>query len=148
MLRELAETLDALAIAQPLVLVLEDLHWSDHATLDLLVWLARRREPPRLLVVGTYRPVEVIVQVYDRLSAGWRMQLHRQIGMRREAGYGEGVQEVAAELARHFEQGRDYARGGVSAPGGGKGPHAVGLPRSHGVLRAGAQCPAASAGDA
>ena len=47
---------------QPLVLVLEDPHWTDHATVDLLAWLARRREPPRLLLLGTYRPVEVIVQ--------------------------------------------------------------------------------------
>jgi tetratricopeptide (TPR) repeat protein len=30
--------------------------------------------------------------------------------MRKEAGYGKRIQEVTAELARHFEQGRDYAR--------------------------------------
>ena len=49
---------------QPLVLVLEDLHWSDAATLDLLAWLARRREPARLLLIGTYRPAS-----RDRRSA-------------------------------------------------------------------------------
>ena len=43
--REMAEALNVLTAAQPLVLVLEDLHWSDYATLDLLVALARRREP-------------------------------------------------------------------------------------------------------
>jgi len=43
------------------VLILEDLHWSDYATLDLLALLARRRTPARLLVLGTYRPVEAIV---------------------------------------------------------------------------------------
>ena len=36
MLRELAEAVDVLTAEQPLVLVLEDLHWSDAATLDLL----------------------------------------------------------------------------------------------------------------
>jgi predicted ATPase len=59
MLRELAEALDVLTMETPLLLILEDLHWSDHATVELLDVLARRREPARLLVVGTYRPGEV-----------------------------------------------------------------------------------------
>ncbi|HVH06478.1 MAG TPA: AAA family ATPase, partial [Myxococcota bacterium] len=59
MLRELADAALALTAARPLVLVLEDLQWSDPSTLDLLASLARRREPARLLVVGTYRPAEV-----------------------------------------------------------------------------------------
>jgi DNA-binding SARP family transcriptional activator/predicted ATPase len=58
MLRELIEGLDAIAAALPLVLVLEDLHWSDPSTIDLLEALARRREQARLLVLGTYRPDE------------------------------------------------------------------------------------------
>jgi DNA-binding winged helix-turn-helix (wHTH) protein/tetratricopeptide (TPR) repeat protein len=62
MLRELAEALEALTLERPLILVLEDLHWSDYATLDLVSWLAQRHERARLLVVGTYRPVEVIVR--------------------------------------------------------------------------------------
>ena len=56
MLRELVEALDALTVDAPLVLLLEDLHWSDSATIDLLAMLARRREASRLLVLGTYRP--------------------------------------------------------------------------------------------
>jgi DNA-binding winged helix-turn-helix (wHTH) protein/predicted ATPase len=59
MLREMAEAIAAWTAEQPLILVLEDLHWSDHATLDLLAWLARRQEPARLLVLGTYRPADV-----------------------------------------------------------------------------------------
>ena len=46
----------------PLVLVLEDLQWSDRSTVELLAYLAQRREPARLLVLGTYRPVEVVLQ--------------------------------------------------------------------------------------
>jgi DNA-binding winged helix-turn-helix (wHTH) protein/predicted ATPase len=61
MLREMAEALEALTAERRLVLVFEDLHWSDHATLDLIVRLARRPESAGLLVVATYRPVEVIV---------------------------------------------------------------------------------------
>jgi predicted ATPase len=62
MLRELGEAVEVLTAERPLVLVLEDLHWSDYATLDLLAWLAQRREPARFLLIGTYRPVEVIVR--------------------------------------------------------------------------------------
>ena len=53
MLREMLEALEAIAAEAPLVLVLEDLHWSDTSTIELLDALARRREPARLLVVGT-----------------------------------------------------------------------------------------------
>ncbi len=47
------------AQVQPLVIVLEDLHWSDRGTLDLLLHVARNLEGSRLLLVGTYRDVEV-----------------------------------------------------------------------------------------
>jgi predicted ATPase len=62
MLRELAEALERLTADRLLVLVLEDLQWSDHATVEALAYLAQRREPARLLVLGTYRPVEVLLQ--------------------------------------------------------------------------------------
>jgi predicted ATPase len=53
MLRELAEALEAWTRTTPLVLVLEDLHWSDVSTVNLLTYLAQRRDPVRLLVLGT-----------------------------------------------------------------------------------------------
>jgi predicted ATPase len=43
MLRELAEALEALTADRALLLCLEDLHWSDVSTLDLLSVLARRQ---------------------------------------------------------------------------------------------------------
>src|SRR5262249_21367942 len=57
MLRELAEAVEVLTVTRPCVLVLEDLHWSDTATIEWLAYVARRRGPARLLVLGTYRPV-------------------------------------------------------------------------------------------
>jgi predicted ATPase len=48
-----------IATRQPLVLVLEDLHEADRSTLDLLVHIARQSGDARLLVLGTYRDVEV-----------------------------------------------------------------------------------------
>lgn len=62
MLREFAELVERLTTETPLLLLLEDLHWSDYATLDLLAALARRRPSARLLVLGTYRPGEALVQ--------------------------------------------------------------------------------------
>ena len=59
MLRELADALDALAQEAPLALLLEDLHWSDSSTIELLGMLARRRDACRLLIVATYRPGDV-----------------------------------------------------------------------------------------
>ena len=61
MLRELAEAMEVLAAVEPLVLVLEDLHWSDRATLDWLAYVARRRDSVRLLILGTYRPLEALL---------------------------------------------------------------------------------------
>jgi predicted ATPase/DNA-binding winged helix-turn-helix (wHTH) protein len=78
MLRELAEALEALTVEQPLVLVLEDLHWSDAATMDLVGALARRRVPARLLLLGTYRPVEVIVREHPLHTLKLDLTLHRQ----------------------------------------------------------------------
>ena len=64
MLRELAEALDVLTAETPLVLVLEDLQWSDHSTVEALAYLAQRRGPARLSVLGTYRPLEVALRAH------------------------------------------------------------------------------------
>ena len=44
---------------QPLVLVLDDLHWADHPSLLLLEFVARELSNARLLIIGTYRDVEL-----------------------------------------------------------------------------------------
>jgi DNA-binding winged helix-turn-helix (wHTH) protein/tetratricopeptide (TPR) repeat protein len=56
MLREMAEALEAISVDAPLLLLLEDLHWSDPSTLDLIAWIAQRAESARLLILCTYRP--------------------------------------------------------------------------------------------
>ena len=73
---------EALTTTRPLVLVLEDLHWSDDATLDWLVYMARRREPARLVILGTYRPVEAAVQAHPVRRVSHELQVHGQcVGM-------------------------------------------------------------------
>jgi class 3 adenylate cyclase/tetratricopeptide (TPR) repeat protein len=47
------------AAVHPIVLVLDDLHWADAPSLRLLCHLARRLPDSRLLMVGTYREVEI-----------------------------------------------------------------------------------------
>ena len=51
--------LQRLSEEQPLVLVVEDLHWGDRSTRDLLLFLARNLRDERLLVIVTYRSDEL-----------------------------------------------------------------------------------------
>ena len=44
---------------QPLVLILDALHWADHPSLLLLEFLARELGNARLLIIGTYRDMEL-----------------------------------------------------------------------------------------
>jgi DNA-binding CsgD family transcriptional regulator/tetratricopeptide (TPR) repeat protein len=59
LLQSVTTFLGAIAATQPLLLMIEDLHDADRGTLDLLIHLARSLRDIRLLVVGTYRDVEV-----------------------------------------------------------------------------------------
>jgi DNA-binding winged helix-turn-helix (wHTH) protein/predicted ATPase len=76
MLREMADAVEALTTEAPLLLVLEDLHWSDYSTLDLLSYLARRRDSARVMIVGTYRPVDVILVDHPLKSVKRELQAH------------------------------------------------------------------------
>jgi tetratricopeptide (TPR) repeat protein len=60
------------------VLLLEDLHWSDFSTLELISAIAQRRDPARLLVVGTYRPVEVLTRDHPLRTMKQELDLHGQ----------------------------------------------------------------------
>lgn len=73
MLRELGELVDRLCAEGPVLMVLEDLHWSDHATVQLLGYLARRRGPAALMVLATFRPAELILEEHP--LAGLRQEL-------------------------------------------------------------------------
>jgi DNA-binding winged helix-turn-helix (wHTH) protein len=59
MVREICEALEVLAAERPLILLLEDLQWVDDSTLDLLSALSRRRGAAKLMLVATYRPVDI-----------------------------------------------------------------------------------------
>jgi DNA-binding winged helix-turn-helix (wHTH) protein/tetratricopeptide (TPR) repeat protein len=76
MLREMTLALETLAVESPLVLVLEDLHWSDFSTLGLISAIARRSERARLLLIGTYRPVEILANDHPLQTMKQELQLH------------------------------------------------------------------------
>jgi predicted ATPase/DNA-binding winged helix-turn-helix (wHTH) protein len=78
MLRELAEALEALTSERPVVLILEDLHWSDRATLDWLTFAAHRRGQARLLILGTYRPAEAVIRHHPVRRLSQELRRHGQ----------------------------------------------------------------------
>ena len=69
-------------------------------------------EWPDGTVAGRYVFAHALYQevLYDRIAAGRRAELHRRIGRRLEAGFSGQVEDIAAELATHFERGRDFGR--------------------------------------
>ena len=114
MLREMAEFVEALGAEIPLVLVLEDLHWSDPSTVDLLSLIAVRPEPARLLVLATYRPVELILAHHPLRAVSQRLATSRRCG---EIALDDlGIDAVTEYLERRFAGEPLLARGGTAPP--------------------------------
>src|SRR5262245_3476022 len=103
MVREICEALEALTATGAFLLILEDLHWSDLSTLDLLSALARRRAPARLLVIGTYRPGDVVASESPLKSLKQDLLIHdlcREIALER-LRESEIAEYLGAEFASH-----------------------------------------------
>lgn len=64
MLREFANLVDEVSRHAPLVLFIDDIHWADGSTVDLLVYLGRRLQSLRVLIVVTYRPTELLLTAH------------------------------------------------------------------------------------
>jgi DNA-binding winged helix-turn-helix (wHTH) protein/predicted ATPase len=110
MVRELADALEALTSRVPLILWLEDLHWSDASTMEWIAAAARRRrsESTRLLVIATSRPAEGYAPAHP---LGSLIDQLRVKGLCREIAV-QGLDEaaVAEYIARRFPQahGREH----------------------------------------
>jgi class 3 adenylate cyclase len=107
MLREMAEAAEQFTRQRGLVVVLEDLHWSDVSTLDWLAYMARRREPAKLLILGTYRPVDVLASNHPLSAVVQELQARKQCEELRLTYLGE--EAITAYLAKRF--------GELQAPG-------------------------------
>ena len=72
------------AAARPLVLMLDDLHWADKPTLLLLQYLARNLRRERVLIVCTYRDVELdrTHPLADMIASLRREQLYERVLLR------------------------------------------------------------------
>lgn len=103
MLREMAEALEEMSAQTPLVLLLEDLHWADYSTLDLVSALARRRQPARLLLLATYRPVDAVLSAHPLRTVKQDLQAS---GLCQEVSLGLLTEAAVAEyLAARFPGG-------------------------------------------
>ena len=58
--------------------MLEDLHWSDVSTLAWLAYVARRPDPARFFLLGTYRPVDAIVRAHPIRIVMAELTQHQQ----------------------------------------------------------------------
>ena len=74
--RDLVSFFTALAREQPLVLFFDDLHWADASTVDALAYVVPRCRAHRILVVGTYRPAELLATNQAFLRAKLELQAH------------------------------------------------------------------------
>ncbi len=90
---EILTVLEQLASTRPVVVVLEDLHWADDASLELLAFLVANLAQRDLLLVGTYRPADC--EPLRKLVAGWR----RDPGVRLLAPAPLTKHEVGRQLA-------------------------------------------------
>ena len=61
LMREMGALLQELARSRPVVLFLDDVHWADVSTIDLLGYLAPRIAQLRVLLLVTYRPTDLTV---------------------------------------------------------------------------------------
>jgi DNA-binding winged helix-turn-helix (wHTH) protein/tetratricopeptide (TPR) repeat protein len=75
--REIAELMGRFTAQHPVLLLTEDLHWSDTATLRLLDHFARRTSPARIMWLGTYRLMQVIAESHPLKELRQELRLHR-----------------------------------------------------------------------
>jgi hypothetical protein len=77
MMREMGDALTTFAAVTPIVLLLEDLHWADPSSVDLLRHLCQRIANQRLLIAGTFRPEDIERTNHPLKSYKAEMQTHR-----------------------------------------------------------------------
>ena len=99
MLREMAVLLERYTENRPLLLVTEDLHWSDQATVMLLDYLARHRGAARLLWLASFRLTEIIAADHPLRAVRHELRLHALAEEILLDAFSE--QEVAQYVAAH-----------------------------------------------
>jgi predicted ATPase len=83
--RELGSFLQEMSPLRPLVVFLDDLHWADASTVDLLAYIGRKCAALRLLLVLTYRSTELLLSEHPFVSVKQDLQAR---GVCREVALG------------------------------------------------------------
>jgi DNA-binding CsgD family transcriptional regulator/Tfp pilus assembly protein PilF len=99
----------------PVLLVLEDVHWADEATLDILRFLGRRLAGTQLLILATFRSEEVggdhpLTVVMGELAA-----LPGVVRMQLPALSLNGVEQLLDDAGSALDAGEVYQRTGGNA---------------------------------
>ncbi len=84
MKRELGALLQEISRIRPVVLFIDDLHWADVSSVDILNYLAGRFSDMRLLVLTTYRPAEMALAKYPFVAIRSDLQsrgLFEEVGL-------------------------------------------------------------------
>jgi predicted ATPase/tRNA A-37 threonylcarbamoyl transferase component Bud32 len=74
MKRELGMLLEEVSRARPVVFIIDDLHWADISTIDMLNYLAGRFSAMRLLVLTGYRPSDMALSEHPFLAIRTELQ--------------------------------------------------------------------------
>jgi tetratricopeptide (TPR) repeat protein len=77
MVREMGDALAVIAAASPVVLIIEDLHWADAASVDLMRHLCQRMSNLRLMIVGTLRPADLEMRDHPLRTYRLEMKTHQ-----------------------------------------------------------------------
>jgi DNA-binding winged helix-turn-helix (wHTH) protein len=119
MLREICELLEQISANRTVVLVLEDLHWADEATVDFLSVCARRSERANILLVCSFRRA-FFTHVHSPVAV-----LSRELGIKQLCQIVDlgplPTPAIHGMLARHFDKEllTDNLVGRISAYAGG-----------------------------
>src|SRR5262249_53327644 len=76
MKRELAKFFEEVSRIQPLVLFVDDLHWADASTTELLAYLSQRLASHSVFIVVAYRPSEMLLGRHPFVAV--RQELQKQ----------------------------------------------------------------------
>jgi adenylate cyclase len=100
--RELVTFLEQASLGAPLILFLDDLHWADESTLDLLAYVCNRSDSMGILILANYRPEELQLHNQHFVQVALDLQAHRRC-QKIDLGF-LGVADVEAYLSLEFTQ--------------------------------------------
>ncbi len=100
MKRELRAFIQQASHHRPLILFLDDLHWSDLSTIDLIAFLGSKFDSTSALILVTYRPTEMLLSKHPFLQI--KLDLQARGDCREIALNFFNREEIELYLAREF----------------------------------------------